>query len=574
MKKILLSACILVTMGCMVSCIDDDNNYNYGKVNEIEGGTANFRDISYSYNLSIGQDLTIRPTFKFTLDKKPEDMDVSYEWTVDGKIKEGANKQECTFNFDESGTHTISFYVIDNKSGLKYGITTTVKVMSEFQRGWAILSKGDDGRSILNFITPNSTNYELKVGNDTIKRDSIIYNSLKLDVNKNLGMNPTGLTLVLGEADYYESFGLEEYDEVVVKCDKWEELNGKNLQHETYTLEEFGDEVPENFKPAECSYTWSLKAIRSEDGYIYCNVKPDASDFHIGTFTSVPINNGMKFQRLFPFYKYGGTYCQTMLALSEDNSLMAICDAGRTNSYSNTAAISENSRRQTGNVYEIVDDSGNDFSFSKMEDEIVDLRPATGSKEAGFDYSYPPEWFLALTKNPSTGMYSLLNCNLEANYSHDEVAYITELYQRPFGFISNFKDMALFQTKHYVMIADGNKLYYCQYGVDQESYEELTHDRILVKTFDHDIVSLDANDVQNNPYKQKFDYAGQLGVALDNGDFFIFSVMETKDDYGNCEAVNLKQEFPNEHVKNNNFGKIVDVLYKVGRGTDQFTYDF
>lgn len=573
MKKILLSACILATTGCMVSCIDDDNNYNYSKVNEIEGGTYNFKNISENYNLSIGQELTICPDFKFTIDK-PEDMDVSYEWTVDGKKKEGADKKECTFSFDECGTHTISFYVIDNKSGLKYGITSTVKVMSEFQRGWTILSKGDDGRAVLNFIIPNSMKYDTKYNNEDLKRDSIIYNSLKLDVNKNLGMNPTGLTLAIGEADYYDSFGIDEYDELVVRGDKWEELNGKSLQHETYTIEEFGDDVPENFKPVECSYTWSMKAVRSEDGYIYCNVKPDASDFHIGTFTNVPINNGMKFKRLFPFYKYGGTYCQTMLALSEDNSLMAIVDAGRTNSYSNSAAISENSRRQSGDVYEVVNDTEQDYSFTNMEDEIVDLRPATCSMEADFDYSYPPQWFVALTKNPSTGMYSLLNCHIEANYTYDPLAYITDIYVRPFGFISDFKDMAVFQNKHYVMIADGNKLYYCQYGADPNSYEELLGDRILVKTFDHDIISLDANDVQNDPYKQKYDYPGQLGVALDNGEFYIFSVIEQEDDWGNCEAVNLKQEFPNDQVKNNNFGKIVDVLYKVGRATEQFIYQF
>ena len=57
-------------------------------------------------------------------------------------------------------------------------------------------------------------------------------------------------------------------------------------------------------------------------------------------------------------------------------------------------------------------------------------------------------------------------------------------------------------------------------------------------------------------------------------EFYIFSVMEQEDDWGNCEAVNLKQEFPNDQVKNNNFGKIVDILYKVGRATEQFIYQF
>ena len=46
MKKIFFYAWLLATTGCMVSCIDDDNNYNYGQVNEIEGGSNNFNDLS------------------------------------------------------------------------------------------------------------------------------------------------------------------------------------------------------------------------------------------------------------------------------------------------------------------------------------------------------------------------------------------------------------------------------------------------------------------------------------------------------------------------------------------------
>ena len=110
-----------------------------------------------------------------------------------------------------------------------------------------------------------------------------------------------------------------------------------------------------------------MKAVRSEDGYIYCNVKPDGSDFHIGTYTSVPINNGMKFKRLFQNYKYGGPYCNTILALSEDNSLMGIADAGCTNSNSEDASISELSRYQSGNVYLVECDDDDDVSFEQMD---------------------------------------------------------------------------------------------------------------------------------------------------------------------------------------------------------------
>ena len=141
MKKIFFYAWLLATTGCMVSCIDDDNNYNYGQVNEIEGGSNNFNDINSKYNVAVGQEVTICPTFKFTIDK--ENPDVSYEWTLDGKKIEGANEQSHTFSFDKSGSHDVSFYVIDNKTGLKYGTSTIIKVMAAYQRGWGILSKAE-----------------------------------------------------------------------------------------------------------------------------------------------------------------------------------------------------------------------------------------------------------------------------------------------------------------------------------------------------------------------------------------------------------------------------------------------
>ena len=57
-----------------------------------------------------------------------------------------------------------------------------------------------------------------------------------MDVTPNLGMNPIGLMENLGNMDYYSSLGLEVYDELLVKQDKWAELNGNTLEHELYTF--------------------------------------------------------------------------------------------------------------------------------------------------------------------------------------------------------------------------------------------------------------------------------------------------------------------------------------------------
>ena len=175
MKKIFLYACLLATMGSAVSCISDDNNYDYTDVNQIKGGNWNFQDIEDKYNLAVGQEITIFPKFEFTIDK--ENPDVSFEWTMDGQKIEGATQQSHTFCFDKSGTHEVSFYVIDNKSGLKYGASTIIKVMAAYQRGWLVMTKADDDRAVINFITPSTMQYKATYEGEEFTRDSVIYKS-------------------------------------------------------------------------------------------------------------------------------------------------------------------------------------------------------------------------------------------------------------------------------------------------------------------------------------------------------------------------------------------------------------
>ena len=79
-----------------------------------------------------------------------------------------------------------------------------------------------------------------------------------------------------------------------------------------------------------------------------------------------------------------------------------------------------------------------------------------------------------------------------------------------------------------------------------------------------------------NLRKYKYPYSGQLGVALEDGSFYIYSVVETRLKDGTCTAVSLKQQFPNETTseENKNFGEIVDVLYKWGSGDDYMSFSF
>lgn len=563
---------IVIALCCvaMTACLDDDNNYNYDKLNELQGGYQSFGGLKDDYSISVDEKLTLTPTFKFTIDSIAPD--VSYEWYLDGQLLANEHDVSYTFSSSKSGTVKITFAVIDNKSGVKFAKTTTVKIRTEFQRGWAILSKGADNRSILNFIIPSTLTYSIILDGEEVIRDSLVYHRVKMDVTPNLGMNPIGLMENLGDMDYYSSKGIEVYDELLVKQDKWAELNGNTLEREVYTFEEFNNDLPDNFSPVEAAMTYSAKLLRNEDGSIFLNNKIDIADFHSGFYTSIPLNNGMKFRRLFQNFKLNDLYNNVIPALKEDNTLVGIYDAGiSVDDYSTT--ISENSTKLTGNVYEITEMNGQKH-FQKMSQEVIDIILATSTRKNDYDVSAAVSAWVALMKEPSSSSYGLKYFSLKGEEAEAAATISeTEYFEKELGAISNYRDIAVFNNKMFVVIADGNKLWYCQYGKDPDTGTNHNEPMLLLGEMASDVVSLAVNDLSASPALPG--YNGQLGVALADGTFSIYEVKEVKNQStGVCEKVALGKLFPNEVIEDNHFGNIVDALYKIGRGFDYFWFEF
>jgi hypothetical protein len=59
----------------------------------------------------------------------------------------------------------------------------------------------------------------------------------------------------IGYIDYNLQYGISVYDELVVKQDRWVELNGNTLEREVYTDEEFRGDIPAHFSPIEAAMT-------------------------------------------------------------------------------------------------------------------------------------------------------------------------------------------------------------------------------------------------------------------------------------------------------------------------------
>lgn len=565
MKKIGLYAIAVAFIGMLSGCLDDDNSYDYKPVNELQGGIGNFGNFAYEYSVISGQELKLEPTFKLSIDSLHPD--VNYAWYVNHQLQADETGPTYTFKSEKSGTYEVTFVVQDNKTGIKFAKSTNVKVRSVYQRGWAILSD-ENGRSVLHFIIPDTYKYQVTYNGTTFTRDSLVYHEVRRDVAPGLGTNPVGLMNNIGNMDYYSEYGIEVYDELVVKQDTWVELNGNTLEREVYTYQEFGDasQVPADFSPVEAAMTYSAKAVRDKNGLVYWENKGDVTDFHAGFYTSVGLNNNTAFSRLFEAYKFNQYNTNVILALTkEDNSFVGILDMGYAN---NGTAITEISSYTSGNMFSIAEEE-TDY-LSNIEKEVVDALPAP--YDSGNDITSAEAYWVALLKDDAN-RYDLWNFALKGNRNGVKC---TDFYENSLGVISDYRDMAVFSNKRYVVIADGNQLYYYQYGWDYQTGVEYKGNLMpLGESLPAAVKSLSSIDIQNNTYQQKYPANGHLGVALENGDFYIFDIKETRDEEtGTCQAVGMTQVFPNETVTDNHFGKIVDVIYKYGRAMDYMEFAF
>jgi hypothetical protein len=564
MKKLWIYAVITAFVGTLSGCLDDDNNYDYEKVNEVQGSMENFDNFDRNYSIISGGELLLEPTFKFTIDSI--NPDVSYEWYLDRKLLREETGPTYTFTSNKSGTYEVTFSVKDNKSGIKFSRSTSILVRSIYQRGWTILSD-EGGRSVLHFIIPQTYKYETTFEGKKISRDSLVYHLVRRDIVPDLGTNPVGLMENIGDMDYSNSYGIQVYDELVVKQDKWAELNGNTLEREVYTEQEFGDELPADFAPVEATMTSSAKALRDENGLIYWMNKSDVTDFHSGFYTSVGLNNNTRFSRLFEAYKFNDSHTNVFLALTEDNSFVGILDRGY--AFRGTT-ITEASSASSGNMYSII--GTENAKFANIEKAVLDVCPVPYHE---WDITATKAYWVALLKDKSN-KYDLWTFGLKSENSTSVTCF--SFYDKTFDkSISDYRNMAAFGINRYVVIADGNQLYYYQYGTDLQTGEPYKGNLIaLGNPFNSKIKAVSSFDLINyvaNTYQ--YPYNGQLGVALEDGTFYIFDIKETKNkETGACTAVEMTQVFPNETAPDNNFGKIVDVLYKYGRGREYLDLTF
>ena len=570
MKKILKYIFILAAIAGLSSCLDDENNYDYKELNDLDGEITGMKK---EYSLSYAEELTITPSFKFTIDK--ENPDVSYEWRLDGNLLVDEVKSSCSFRFERGGVHEVTYSVVDNKSGVKFSKSCTINVRSPFTRGWLVLSEGSGQESVLSFVGARTIIYEMPVtspdGTKTgvVDRDSLVYDQIVKNVLPGLGRNPKGLFL---NAGYVSEYGevYEISDEVGVKQERWAELNGNTLERSVYTDQEFqGDFPTAGFQPQDIAMTYSSKAVLNTDGYIYWAVNTFANDYHTCTYVSIPLGKDRKFKGVYPSYRMNRYHC-AIPALTQENEIVGLMDSALPYSFENPLLRESTINSQIFSVKKERYVSEDEDPNYKLGDwELISMIPAShvDPKEYLTYQDARPGLVTVLHKE---GQYELFYFQWNISDSSRRPGVYNNYSSRlSLNGLSGYTDMAVFNNKQYVVIAEGANLWYFQYGMEEQAVLKKLH------TFDSPIKALSANDIthRHNEFGNPVvawqpDHNGQLGVALEDGTFAIYEVWEMKEKGQKLSTeVSINQLFPDPKATepvDNKFGKMVDMIYKYG----------
>lgn len=152
MKRLYTILSYLLILLLFSSCYDDDSTLDAGEIAEIQV-TSNKKD---TINLYLGDNISIQNQYSYS----GEDM--TWQWSI-GKYTENAVSKEVTTTFKEISTEPnleykttgLGHYYLRLVAGNRYGSTISyyhVFVNSEFEEGYLILGKREDGKGSLAFM--------------------------------------------------------------------------------------------------------------------------------------------------------------------------------------------------------------------------------------------------------------------------------------------------------------------------------------------------------------------------------------------------------------------------------------
>lgn len=536
----------MVVFICLLSsCYEDKGNYDYRQMNDITI-TLPLPDGRIKY--SLGDVLEIKPEFTFKQGTESEHL--TYSWTFAGR--EISTDRDLKWMVDEEGKYSsIRLAVKDEKTGLTYFGTTTVTVTSRYgEDGWVVLSKKEDGTSMLTYL--EQTTKEIEKENK--EKETVYHCIVTKDVygfsngSNSLGGEPVSLTQHF--VSIWDEDGPEDMTSWLWLIQKGGQgsvdISGSSYQIQGSLPSMFvNGGYPQNFEPQRVYDMIYYTMAIGKDGKIYTRVKDSHTLFNSSYFVDdLPLSyeqqpvDGTMMARMPDFCGRGGT----LFYDKNSKRYFHIGDYGYSEYIYGAGYVYVNFSGKL--MLPIVDDAiyERDESLAKLNNMSgYDIHYLAACQSNKYKSVIEKDGRIYI-QDFKVSSFNGDNTVTVSNYTQMQAPELDRLFT---GGSKNILSLCYKQkTRPYLLIGHDKTLYL--YKFDAQEGSRL----IEYQTFDSEITAIDVYNVENY---------GNAGVGLANGEFYVLSL-----DKDVITAIVEETVKPEDKVlfKQDGLGTIVEVLFK------------
>lgn len=488
------------------SCYEDKGLYDYREMNR----PVVSKGLEGLYNIGLGDSLKIEPEIAWALTDR---VNVSYEWSIEGSVVGTAKDLFIPQYGGKIGKNYGTFNIVDKDEGVTYMNPFIVDVTPTYSKGWLILSERN-GVSEISYIRPKTVT-EDGVSNEVYEEFVDVY---RKNTGEELGKNPVKLV-----ENWCEDL-TRNGQILVVNRNNSLELDGASMSKVVDTRQEFiGERYPDGFEPVDAIYAFKHSFILSRNGQLYSRIFDATNNFQTGFYNPEPVY------------------------VTDSLSIKQVIPSKFTNSYSLLMYDGYNRRFLWVNCYSYYQPGMIGMLSSPGYPEFSDLGNL-GDKDLVYSGAYLSSEIF------NSGYINILKSDVGQYYIQDLtvktqmfMSDVTPKYEKIFPggqLIKPDSDFAVLDKRLYLFFTSDDGLYY--------------YDRATQKVSERPYVSFDGVRIASIHFNKD---NTQLAVGLENGKFMIYDITDVALAKG--EPVLL-------YEGKNDFGKIVDVIYKYGTMMNAF----
>lgn len=504
-KMIITIAAVLL----LCSCYKDKGNYSYIDYNGIltTNAFANVRPNPVS--VVLGDTIRIHPAFTWKYETD-DTLNFSYEWDqLDSMIYD---KRDLVYSPKTTGAFGLNLYVTDNKTQIKYRFQINCSVNSPYKGGWLMLTD-NGGASSLDFIRRDKSTDPNNPTAYNFVRYQDVYS--KLYPEDHLGTDPLKLVT--------EAYPDYNFDQVVVLQGGGGSvfLSGDDFSKIINLKSEFpGQAIPGGASPVDYVDAGTSNEELMDDGNLYWKQNTTfMGGIHTGQFFTVP------------YYFSGGAHISKIIDNLLDNSSFIYMYDDLNSRFIAVYASPNSMNSYLGTKLDLVDNSAPPAGFVSL------------NNQKGYKFIYASQYanasyFMDIIKNNATGQYLYQTYQTTMQYTSLGISGQTQEVFAGNGLVTDKTIYKRIGNSSYLFFGEGSQLYF--YDVNTKKVTRYA-----------DFGSGNITQLETDAT------SSELGVALDNGSFYIVSLDNTNLGTADPSAKGILYQATG-------LGKIVDMKWKWG----------